>query len=153
MAATGTSRRSKSGDSRTRSAGCSVRGEERSRLAEEATRTISRRFSREVVERSFLEAFHRFSAGHPTPESGATTWSESARIGQDAGRPRVKGEGVFDGGGIALQDSTGGLPLVAEESSQGLDDLGPGRRRTRRDWRVRLIASEDLRDVLVSCRP
>ena len=59
--------------------------EERSRLSEEAMRTISRRFSREVVERSFLEAFHQFSAGHPTPESGATTWSESARIGQDAG--------------------------------------------------------------------
>ncbi len=52
--------------------------EERSRLSEEATRTIARRYSREVVERSFLEAFHRFSAGE-------TTWSERARIGQDAG--------------------------------------------------------------------
>ena len=59
--------------------------EERSRLSEEAMRTVSRRFSREVVERSFLEAFHQFAAGHPPPKSGATTLSESARIGQDAG--------------------------------------------------------------------
>ena len=66
---------------------CRILGsrEERSRLSAEAERTIARRFSRDVVERSFGNVFGRFAENQKARGTAARTLSASAAIGQDAG--------------------------------------------------------------------